>query len=809
MGKKKVKDFNKVKLKLGRTLKRQNETVVDLSKKKIFLPKEKTQTKHDVPKESNEIFYEYVEGLKSSSESSQLHALFCIQSVLQPYVLQINSDWNAQPFVYCNEISLKSLNSLLGFDIKQGHIALQFGDLFESIDKLSRHSTSGRIPSEIAKLCAMIATIFSVHPRIFSGAFAIDFISLSLLHRSEFWFRISGVKVLADLMEARYRVLTSLLCVVDHSSSFSNIDELQILIDAVNYSARRRTYTRLLIRHYESLHENKSFDAISSRKTLLKATMKYFRDIQYILYITPVVPLSIFSTIKLHPFLTTVDLSSLHISSSFGHSDANLSSTWMLKAANPILDKVSNSSVVKEDKSGPKSNSAPLLTKVQEDLALDSNLVYYVLKESHYLLDGDHTYHLIHIMCNIARNEKRVMSLMDSSEVLPAILKFIKQLCELVPPDSAGDTIVPELAPISSANANSSGAGNGLSRKQLKQLSKRSAKLARRKTTKNGDGDGTTADQNSAQSNQTPSRLSKSEVLSHLLKQQTLLLVWTLATDGATLNSNLSQSLMIHDYAQSLASFLLSTTNQEDSELPSLGFLNQTSPALSWRWIHTLDFCLLYNARIRRITPKRSESLRCLTASMITAFAYIVRRWCRRQTSSASKVSPRAPRIVVRATGVLTAFLYQELERQRFHPSAANHPLQINDTWIRTALNNFSEVTIPNGMDNPLMAFVDDLCDLVEKEAIDVETNKSKWIWAAACLNSLAELQCINVCERLKSSSVLTDAVYSLKSWTHKPTVLEDSLMNLPSTKTATYPFVKSWKCLPIERIYAQDGASG
>ncbi len=41
MGKKKVKDFNKVKLKLGKTLKRQNETVVDLTRRKIILPKEK------------------------------------------------------------------------------------------------------------------------------------------------------------------------------------------------------------------------------------------------------------------------------------------------------------------------------------------------------------------------------------------------------------------------------------------------------------------------------------------------------------------------------------------------------------------------------------------------------------------------------------------------------------------------------------------------------------------------------------------------------------------------------------------------
>ncbi|VDO13449.1 unnamed protein product [Rodentolepis nana] len=387
MGKKKVKDFNKVKLKLGRTLKRQNETVVDLSKKKIFLPKEKTQTKYDVPKEPNEIFCEYVGGLKSSSESSQLHALSCIQSVLQPYILQINSDWNSQPFVYHNEVSLKSLDTLLGFDIKQGQIALQFGDLFEAIEKLSRHSTSGQIPSEIAKLCAMVTTIFSVHPRIFCGAFAIDVISLSLLHRSEFWFRIAGVKVLADLMEARYRVLTSLLCAVDHLSSFSIIDELKIWIDAVNYSARIRTYTRLLIRHYESLHENKAFDAISSRKTLLKATMKYLRDIQYTLYVTPLVPLSVDSKVKLHPFLASVELSILHVYSPVGYSGTNLNSTWMLKAANPILDKVSNSSVSKVDKSGSKNNSAPLLNKFQEDLALDSNLVYFVLKECHYLLD--------------------------------------------------------------------------------------------------------------------------------------------------------------------------------------------------------------------------------------------------------------------------------------------------------------------------------------------------------------------------------------------------------------------------------------
>ncbi|KAM3185797.1 hypothetical protein ACTXT7_005657 [Hymenolepis weldensis] len=449
-----------------------------------------------------------------------------------------------------------------------------------------------------------------------------------------------------------------------------------------------------------------------------------------------------------------------------------------------------------------------------------------------------------------------------TSEVPPLILKFIRQLCELVAPDCAGDTIIPDFI-----NVNNGGGGAAFSRKQLKQASKRAAKFARRQATKKeGDVETTKADQNSALSTQVASRLSKSEVLSHLLKQQTLLLVWTLAADGAVLESNSPPSLMIHGYAQSLASFLLTTISQEDSELPSLAFLDKTSSALAWRWIHTLDFCLLYGARIRRITAKLAESLRCLTAPMVTALAFIVHRWCQRQTSYASKVPSRAPRIVVRAAGILTAVLHHELERQRFHPSAANQLLRVDDTWITTTLNNFNEVIIPTGMENPFVTLVSDLCDLVEKESVDGEANKSRWIWAAACLNSLAEIQsngvvvkeigssiimalevikrsivlscpgtsaltyheqgddaetstwhnpsssnssCSNICERLESSSVLANAVNPLKDWARGPAVLEDSLINLPSSWTATYPSVKSWKCLPVERIYAQDGTSG
>lgn len=103
--------------------------------------------------------YEHVKKLNLSSETSQLSALSCIQSILMPYVSQINADWNTQPFVYCNKKSLQSLNSLFGFDSSQNDIALQFGDLFDSLDRLSRHSSSVKLSSEISKLCKMVCTV--------------------------------------------------------------------------------------------------------------------------------------------------------------------------------------------------------------------------------------------------------------------------------------------------------------------------------------------------------------------------------------------------------------------------------------------------------------------------------------------------------------------------------------------------------------------------------------------------------------------------------------------------------------------------
>ena len=99
-------------------------------------------------------------------------------------------------------------------------------------------------------------------------------------------------------------------------------------------------------------------------------------------------------------------------------------------------------------------------------------------------------------------------------------------------------------------------------------------------------------------------QLSKSEVLAHLLKQQTLQLVWSLAVDGVSSGSALEWGFNVKDFGQALAAFLLTTLEQEGATepLPPLVFLQSASSALAWRWIHCLDFCLLYHFRIHGLS---------------------------------------------------------------------------------------------------------------------------------------------------------------------------------------------------------------
>ena len=63
--------------------------------------------------------------------------------------------------------------------------------------------------------------------------------------------------------------------------------------------------------------KNAALCTATSRKTLLMAVMAYLRDIQYTTYMTPTVPLRDRPvSIKLHPFLSPVELSTVPIGAS-------------------------------------------------------------------------------------------------------------------------------------------------------------------------------------------------------------------------------------------------------------------------------------------------------------------------------------------------------------------------------------------------------------------------------------------------------------------------------------------------------------
>lgn len=59
----------------------------------------------------------------------------------------------------------------------------------------------------------------------------------------------------------------------------------------------------------------------------------------------------------------------------------------------------------------------------------------------------------------------------------------------------------------------------------------------------------------------------------------------------------------------------------------------------------------------------------------------------------------------------------------------------------RATMDTFNGIFLPPGMENPLETLVSDLCNVVERESVEIDVQKGRWIWAAACLNGLAEIR--------------------------------------------------------------------
>ncbi|VDD80405.1 unnamed protein product [Mesocestoides corti] len=807
MPKKKVKDFNKVKLKLGRKLKRQNETVIDLSKRKIILPKENTVLLHDVPREPVSVLDGFVKKLQSTNESLQLSAISCLHSILSPFVAQITTEWNCRPFISCSANSLELLNNLFGSDFARNDFNFQFGDLLHCLNRLSQNSTSVKLPFEIAKLCKMIATIFSVHPRIHSALTCVDGITSSLLRRSEFWWRQAGVKVLSDHCAARHTVLTCLASVGDPSHAFA-----------------------------------------------LEAELKAFVEPRHQVYRVDVFPCYIPGD---------------SLSSDFPKPDAvdaSLLSTWMLFDPDLALQKSADqlsSSVFEKPGITKKRGPAHLANRpppgVDSSIWYDRKLALCVLKEGFYLLDElvhspkvETIFGLIHTLRGLrVFAETKHLRFFSSSKGLPDISaqlgKFCRRIRELVPLDVEDDVLLPEDAEINGA-ASTVGSVASLSRKALKKAAKRSAKVARReeaaalsadsrgaktsqppRLVKGGNASiGPTSLMLVSDSVSTPSgtyvhflasdqttqpaskRSSKSSVVTHLLKQHILELWWNLVALACPQHGDCKV------FSQELASLLLSyEVGEEGDSLPPLTFLNSSSPALAWRWLRAFDYCLLYGLRIREL-PSDSGALCGIVAPMVTALFHIVHRWCCRHKTHRQSPS-RVPRLVVRSAGILTAFLCQELKlqawcgqnstfyRSRTAPSSSDG-LQYDASWIEASLCQLGTNSSLCNTGDLFATLTTDLCDLVESESADASAT-NRWIWAAACLQSLARNRYSPALHGLTQSVGLRKAVDTVGDWRTSAGRLHEPLVYLPCPETGCYSSLNAWKCTPIERIFSQDVA--
>lgn len=72
-------------------------------------------------------------------------------------------------------------------------------------------------------------------------------------------------------------------------------------------------------------------------------------------------------------------------------------------------------------------------------------------------------------------------------------------------------------------------------------------------------------------------------------------------------------------------------------------------------------------------------------------------------------------------------------------PSVKDHLSHILTS--RTTLRDLKVNSPFPGSEDPFSTLAEDLCDLVEKESLKPDGCRARWVWAVACLNSLAGIK--------------------------------------------------------------------
>ncbi|CAH8454478.1 unnamed protein product [Dicrocoelium dendriticum] len=280
--KKKNVDFQKVRIKVGRKLKRQNETVVDLIRKKIKLPREReTFQEEESIKQASRILDVAIDSLNLEKPVLQLEALRSLNSILDPFAKQLMLfTHSTHSHLTLQSCSMKSLlliyRALLQSD-KPSDLGLQLGDLLSVLTRVCRGAQDPGICVDLFKLFLNIVKLFSFHPNFPDLLRTVHQCAIALLQRVESsWFWL-GCK-LTCLVLQKHCELVSLFTEVHHDRGVSRF------ADPMEQLVRCSLLSRCLSQLYAHLREASIRDRSNDRINLLETTLAYFKDDQYSMY---------------------------------------------------------------------------------------------------------------------------------------------------------------------------------------------------------------------------------------------------------------------------------------------------------------------------------------------------------------------------------------------------------------------------------------------------------------------------------------------------------------------------------------------
>ncbi|CAL8108275.1 unnamed protein product [Calicophoron daubneyi] len=286
MAKKKDKDFQKVKIKIGRKLKRQNETVIDLTRKKIRLPREREVDEEEFSRRSGrEIVTEAIERLALERSGIQLQAVQSLNRILDPFIKQLAT--LDHPEFLRTTVQSRHLEQLFNLyqavfhSSSESQLGLSLGSLLCSLSSICRSVTDPKLYTALLQLFTALIKFTSMFPQLPDLLDALERIAVDLLQRLEATWQWLGCRLSGLVFQSRceYLVTAMLVSVKPQRRTKTR------LVDPIRLMCYSSIFSRAFYRLFENLKENQALEDVSNQRTyLLRTILAFFKDSQYSVY---------------------------------------------------------------------------------------------------------------------------------------------------------------------------------------------------------------------------------------------------------------------------------------------------------------------------------------------------------------------------------------------------------------------------------------------------------------------------------------------------------------------------------------------